>query len=230
MHFYNPRLSAIDIEEARRYAGLATSKKTFPEHLLVEACAQAQLFISPKAVWEIYPYDIAFHTILAPEPLLLTSQSIIAALDGAVEAAVMAVTIGERLEEEVSEEFTRGSYTKALLLDAAGTAAVEQACDQTAALIARHAARVGCVAGKRFSPGYGDWDVSVQPDILRLSGATQIGVSVTQSMMLVPRKSVTAVIGIFPYQPSLQMPVMEKADCDDCPRPFCQARKESKSK
>ncbi len=48
----------------------------------------------------------------------------------------------------------------------------------------------------RFSPGYGDWDVHAQPDLLRLTQAETIGVSLTESFMLRPRKSVTAVIGL----------------------------------
>jgi hypothetical protein len=135
-----------------------------------------------------------------------------------------------RLEEEVSDEFTQGSYAKALLLDAAGTAAVEQTADQTALLIAQHAAPFGCVPGRRFSPGYGDFDVKVQPDILLLAGAEKIGVGVTASMMLIPRKSVTAIIGIYPYQPSLSIPLMEKNDCHICRQQLCQARKELKLK
>ncbi|MDR1702265.1 MAG: methionine synthase, partial [Sporomusaceae bacterium] len=129
MPIYNPRLLAVDVEETRRYAGLNRSRETFPESLLLEACAKAQLLITPKTTWEMYAYDSAFHTIMADEPLVLTSESIISLLEGAVMAAVLAATVGERLEEEVSDEFTRGSYIKGLLLDAAGTSAVEQACD-----------------------------------------------------------------------------------------------------
>jgi hypothetical protein len=178
----------------------------------------------------MYSYDAAFHTIMAQEPLLLTSESIISLLEGAVMVAVLAATIGERLEEEVSDEFTNGSYIKGLHLDAAGTSAVEQACDKTTAFIAQHAAQFGCVTGKRFSPGYGDFELNVQPDILRLANAREIGLGVTASMMLIPRKSVTAIIGVYPYRPTLKVPVIEKNNCDFCDQPQCDARKESKEK
>jgi len=226
MPVYNPRLSSIDIEETRRYAGLVASRKTFPENLLAEACQTVRLFIAPKTTWEIYAYDNVFHTIMADSPVLLTSENIISLLDGAVMVAVMAVTIGERLEEAVSEEFNRGSYIKALLLDAAGTNAVEEACSQAAKLIAVRAARLGCVIGKRFSPGYGDLDLSIQADILRLVGAEQIKIGITSSLMLMPRKSITAIIGIYPCELSVKMPVLEKSGCDFCCLPYCSAKKE----
>ncbi|MDR1702298.1 MAG: methionine synthase, partial [Sporomusaceae bacterium] len=103
-------------------------------------------------------------------------------------------------------------------------------CDKTSAFIARHAAQFGCVTGKRFSPGYGDFELTAQPDILRLANAQEIGLGVTASMMLIPRKSVTAIIGVYPYQPSLQLPIIEKSGCDVCRQPQCDARKESREK
>ena len=229
MPIYNPRISFVDLEETRRYAGLANSA-AFPENLLKEACAQAKLLIKPKAVWNIYPYDTSEHAILGPATLRLTEESIVNRLSGAVEVAVMAVTIGARLEEEVSNQFSQGAYTGAILLDAAGTAATEQACDQVNALITQHAARMGYVTGKRFSPGYGGWDVRVQPEILDLAQASLVDIGVTASMMLVPRKSVSAVIGIYPYQESLSLPNMREASCDDCQHVTCQVRKETKPK
>ena len=49
----------------------------------------------------------------------------------------------------------------------------------------------------RFSPGYGDLNMNVTNDILSVLKATErLGVSMTQSQMMVPMKSVTAIIGV----------------------------------
>ena len=73
----------------------------------------------------------------------------------------------------------------------------------------------------RFSPGYGDWDVHAQPDLLRLTQAETIGISLTESFMLRPRKSVTAVIGLL-------RGADEKKDapksCASCPKSDCPFR------
>ena len=47
----------------------------------------------------------------------------------------------------------------------------------------------------RYSPGYGDWDLPVQREVLELVEAKSIGLSLTETFILQPRKSVTAVIG-----------------------------------
>ena len=51
---------------------------------------------------------------------------------------------------------------------------------------------------ERFSPGYGDLDMAVQKDLcLVLDTGRTIGVTLTESCMMVPVKSVTAIVGLF---------------------------------
>ncbi len=224
MQTYNPPLLKIDKEEARRYAGLK-ARAAFPEDMLDAACAEALLLVRPKAVWNIYPYVSAGGQIAAPTPLNLTGRTIRNHLAGAGETAVLAVTIGPALEEEVSRLFAAGNYTAGLLLDAAGTAAVEQAADAADAFIADQAARRGLAARRRFSPGYGDWPITDQPAMVALAGGSQINLAVTASCMLVPRKSVTAVIGLAPSSTCAHQDCAE-AGCASCPQTDCIARKE----
>ena len=74
----------------------------------------------------------------------------------------------------------------------------------------------------RFSPGYGDWDLSAQAEILdMLATAKQIGLSYTSGMMLSPLKSVTAVIGI-----SEKNDCKQEDKCKICKMKNCQFRKE----
>ncbi|MGL5511811.1 MAG: methionine synthase [Sporomusa sp.] len=225
MPLYHPRLEIIDTDETRRYAGLS-GKVDFAPELLNEACTLAQLLAIPKGVWQTYVYDQDAHTILSPTPVILTADSIIKHLNGAYEIAVMAVTIGLALEQEVSNLFSKNQYTLGLLLDAAGTTAVEATCDAVSSVIAGQAARAGLTAGRRFSPGYSGWPIDVQPEILALATGAAIELSVTDTKMLVPRKSVTAVIGLYPYSQVLRLPHQQALACNKCGQPTCQARKE----
>ncbi|HWQ61773.1 MAG TPA: methionine synthase [Negativicutes bacterium] len=224
MQTFNPPLLKIDKEEARRYAGLRT-ETVFPEHVLDAACAEALLLVRPQAVWKIYPYAPSDGLVAGPTPLRLTGRTIHSHLAGAGEAAVLAVTIGSALEEEVSRLFAAGQYTAGLLLDAAGTAAVEQAADAADAFIADQAARRGLAPRRRFSPGYGDWPITDQPAMVALACGGQINLSVTASCMLVPRKSVTAIIGLGPAGRQAGT-ACKKAGCAACPQTDCIARKE----
>jgi hypothetical protein len=223
MPIYNPPLSAVDKEETRRYAGLRGAV-AFPEPLLDRACAEAQLFARPRAVWHIYPYDAAAAVIAGPLPLRLAG-AVARHLAGAAEVAVLAVTIGGALEEEAQRLFVAGEYTAGLLLDAAGTTAVEAAADAADAFIADQAARRGLSARSRFSPGYGDWAVTDQPLVTALADACAIGLKVTASCMLVPRKSVTAVIGLAPAGRDPDDTACRQG-CAGCPQSNCPARKE----
>ncbi|MBQ3442618.1 MAG: methionine synthase, partial [Selenomonadaceae bacterium] len=73
----------------------------------------------------------------------------------------------------------------------------------------------------RFSPGYGDWDLTAQEKLFTISGAEQIGMSLTSAMMLEPRKSITAIIGLKRTADNLQA----KKDCATCDKFDCPARK-----
>jgi cobalamin-dependent methionine synthase I len=67
--------------------------------------------------------------------------------------------------------------------------------DRVDAIVQTEIQRAGYERTMRYSPGYGDWDLTVQAELLRLVGADVIGVSCTETSILQPRKSVTAVIG-----------------------------------
>ncbi len=195
MPIYNPIIRQLDQAEVLRYAGLK-SGTPFPAELVDEACMQAQLLVRPAASWAVYPYNNHDDVIIAETAVPITGAGIQKHLYGAQQIAVLAVTIGNDLEQMTADWFSNGKYTLALLLDAAGTVAVEAAADSVEQLLRQQQMQHGWYTTPRFSPGYGGWDVSVQPSILELAVAHQIGMTHTASCMLVPRKSITAVIGI----------------------------------
>ena len=79
----------------------------------------------------------------------------------------------------------------------------------------------------RFSPGYGDWPLEDQLDMIRLTEAYKIGLSLSTSLMLIPRKSITAIIGLYKETTSQ---AKEKTNhttkgCANCNKLDCPARK-----
>jgi len=221
MPIFNAALTAIDLSETRRYAGL--NKAEFPNKLLEDACFEAQMLVQAKGVWELYEYNPITSTISASPDYLLTGKKITAYLKEAKKVAVLAVTIGEALEAAISEHFSKGNYAYAVLLDAAGTTAVEMAADQMNKAINQQANKLGFNTLSRFSPGYGDWNITEQPAVLELAYGQTTGIQVTESCMLVPRKSVTAVIGFVPTQ---NVKDCTRNRCNDCIQQNCLARKE----
>ena len=110
--------------------------------------------------------------------------------------AIFVLTIGSHLEEMVDYLSENGLVLQATVLDAIGSGAAEQ----MAALIEE---RIRNVAGmrsqhisRRFSPGYCDWKVNQQEVIFKILNDDTAGVSLTDEYLMIPRKSVSGIIGI----------------------------------
>ncbi len=128
--------------------------------------------------------------MLTGTSVTLTGNSIRKFLRGADKCAILAATLGIGVERELLRLETL-SVTDALLFNAACTVLIEEAADRCQEEIA---AKTMCVISGRFSPGYGDLPLSLQPEILALSGADKIlGLRLTDGDLMVPRKSITAI-------------------------------------
>jgi len=109
---------------------------------------------------------------------------------------VLALTVGAGIEDE-SKRLMENEPLKGFILDACGSAAAEALADAVQEKIAEEAAGMGFFLTSRYSPGYGDLTLDVQPIILKfLDAENQLGISITGSFMLIPRKSITAFIGL----------------------------------
>jgi cobalamin-dependent methionine synthase I len=81
--------------------------------------------------------------------------------------------------------------------DALGSALAEQMADAAEAELRQWAAGQGRYLTGRYSPGYGDWPITVQPLVAAaLDTARRAGLCVTDSNLMTPRKSVTALLGV----------------------------------
>lgn len=217
---YRIPIPVLDSHTVRRYAGLRSSE--FPPERVREAAQKVQLLSEGKGSVRYYPYDTARSAIVTPTGIfVLEGDAIRRHLADAEQVAVMAVTIGTAAEQAVEEAFSAGEYSRALLLDAAATTATEACADWLNRTITADAKRRGLYTAFRFSPGYGDWSITVQHDIVRLSEGDTIGICVTDASMLIPRKSVTAVIPLRSYKAELPA-----HSCSSCTQKNCLSRKE----
>lgn len=106
---------------------------------------------------------------------------------------VMAITVGFELDMKIAA-LGSSSPALSLLADAAASSAVEDACDACCESIE---SELGVKLTPRFSPGYGDLPMNIQPALLTLTNARRdLGLTVGAGCMLSPIKSVTAIAGI----------------------------------
>ena len=222
MPIYNAQILAIDAAEARRYAGLK-KVPNFGEKNIRDACEEALLLLEVRGSWEVYAYDCANQTVASEPPFKIEGKSIVKHLEGCEKVICMATTVGFEIEREITKKFERGEYLSSVLLDAAATSAVEQAADAMEKHFAATFAKQGFKLRWRFSPGYGDWNLTEQEKLFKICGAEQIGMSLSSAMMLEPRKSVTAIIGL--EKISAQKNPPHKKDCAACEKLDCPMRK-----
>ncbi len=107
------------------------------------------------------------------------------------EFVVGLVTAGGAIEERAAERMRAGEATRALLLDAAGSAAAEDAADRLCALIGAGTGLEVPAVPCRISPGYGSWPLSAQRDLFRVLPSAEVGVRLLPSLLMSPLKSVS---------------------------------------
>jgi len=117
-------------------------------------------------------------------------------LDGCNKCILMAATVGMEVDELIKRRQMK-DMTAAVMLDACGSSAVENACNQVETMLRAQFSEKGMFVTGRFSPGYGDMPLSQQKELCYLLDVQRsIGIYNTDSNTLIPSKSVTAVMGI----------------------------------
>lgn len=134
------------------------------------------------------------HLIIIEETVC--SKSLARHLKGCHTAFLMAATIGIEVDRLI-RTYSRISSADCLAIDAAGSAAVEWVCDELNEMLCDLVSTEGKKLRRRFSPGYGDFPLSYQRSLIKiLNLPITIGVTLNDSLMMSPTKSVTAIIGI----------------------------------
>lgn len=117
-------------------------------------------------------------------------------LAGCDRVILFAATVGIGIDRLITR-YARLSPTRAVSLGAIGAERIEALCDVFCACIAADYAQRGLVLRSRFSPGYGDLPIGLQREIFRvLDCPKQIGLSLNESLLMSPTKSVTAFVGV----------------------------------
>ncbi len=214
-------IQAIRHEEVLRYLGhrgQAISDDLMREVLAGEAdmlaCAK------PKSVFSVFDrIDTTDGIALSGTTLVLKGEDIKNHLVGCTKVAILAVTLSFDVDRLITSAQVE-SMSRSLILDASADALIEQVCDEVEREI--YSTVQDMHATWRFSPGYGDFPISLQNEILTVLSAQKcIGLCATDSHLLTPRKSVTAVIGLS----DIALPKKQRG-CESCTmRETCTYRK-----
>jgi len=209
------------VKETLRYLGFG---KAEPDAATLALIARAGEELSAAVKERItlleLPLSIEGDSVQAGGVMFI-SKKLSAHLSGCERCVLLCATLGAGVDRLLARASAR-EMGYAAVLNAAASAWIEDFLDEwQAEYLSQHP---GESAVFRFSPGYGDWDISCQNEILNLLSAWRIGVTATESSMLVPVKSVTALLGI-----KSDGCGTENAwhDCGKCTKLDCNFRKET---
>jgi hypothetical protein len=194
---------SLNIKEVRRRQGLGGKAKVRPEikSLILELLAglENEHLLEPAAAYERYPVTgMTGGQISLAGGKAVHGPALPAFFPEARELAIIVCTIGPRLEEQASDYTKNGQALRGMLLDGIGSAAVDKLIPEVTKLIAAGVAPLGYQLSSPVNPGMPGFALTEQRNIMELAGADKIGVSLTRSGILLPRKSVSMVIGIGP--------------------------------
>ncbi len=123
------------------------------------------------------------------EHIKVTSRSLAANLSGCKEVVVFAASIGPGIDRLI-KKYTKLDPVKALFFQAIGAERVESLCE---AFMESYPQKLR----PRFSPGFGDLALSIQPDVLAVANARKnLSITLDDGFLMSPSKSVTAFAGI----------------------------------
>ena len=121
-------------------------------------------------------------------------------------------TLGQSLLRHMREFFDSKRPSQAVLLDEVGTLLLYKLADHFEELMCQQARVMDLQASSAFNPGDEGFDISLQGTVLQLAGGEDIGVTLQGNSILVPHKSLTAVIGL-----GRDMPAITRAErCARC--------------
>lgn len=179
----------VNKREAMRYLGVKACDDTF-DTMYNECLKEVQKASSPKAVYLCADIKISDSTVDFGF-MRVNSVGLAKNLDGCSQAYVFCATLGIGMDRQY-ERLSRISQAKATVFSAVGSAMAESLCDYVNGELGE-----GIETKPRFSCGYGDFCIKHQEEILNaLEAQKRLGVCLTDSCMMVPVKTVTAIIGI----------------------------------
>ena len=190
----------LEKSEVLRYLGYRRKQELTPDisALVDEMILEVQNVSNARYLYQAYDFtlDEANHAIhLTNTDLVLQSKQLYSHLKNAKQVVLLAATLGIEVERQV-RLYELSEMTKAFVLDAACVDYIEKICDLAEVDIDTQF--TDSILNRRFSPGYGDLSLEVQPQFLKtLSADRQLGLTLTENYLMIPRKSVTAILGLF---------------------------------
>jgi len=187
----------LRLRETLRYLGYgrhAVDERT--NQLITASFEELESVVRERFIYRIFDLELFDQELLKLEHFQIRSKHLVKNMTGCRRAVIFAATLGIETDLLIQKTVI-GDVAKAAVMQACAATRMEELCDRIEMAVRKRVEPDGCRLRPRFSPGYGDLSLEYQKEILViLEASKKIGVTVTDSYMLTPTKSVTAFIGI----------------------------------
>jgi hypothetical protein len=180
----------VEFDERRIHRLIGYKKKSHEikepiKMLIAEEKKKLEYLLHPESIYTILDYDET-----NKHPVFKNAEKV----------ALCLCTVGPDLEEEIHQLMGKNEMVRALILDSLGSEAAEEVAIQSDRKLTDIAREMNLWPSKRYSPGYGKWDVKEQQYIFQVLPGKDIGVTLTESCMMVPRKSISFRINFYKHK------------------------------
>ena len=214
IHVQSFSLPPVNRREVLRYAGAKTETPELSV-LLDEIETLSAPLLTGKVCWTEFTMERQDH-LLDLGFATTDSESLQRNLTGCDRIVVFAATVGLGLDRLIVR-YSHLSPPKMLMLQALGAERIEALCDVFCQQLQQETEKNGLYPVPRFSPGYGDFPLALQKEIFRvLDCPRKIGLTLNDSLLMSPSKSVTAIVGLSPCagpNPKNRCSQCSKTDC-----------------
>jgi|LSQX01.3.fsa_nt_gb hypothetical protein len=207
--------------EVLRYLGYSKSNQ-LPDQstaILIKSCLEEMLEIQQvKSTYRFFELAKADKQLnVSGTNLTLTSRDIRRHLAHSSLCLLMTVTLGHEVDRRI-RYYQKSDLSRAVILDASATASIEQACDSLFKDLELELLPERQILTSRYSPGYRDFPLEIQKRLVETLGASRsVGIAVTATSILIPRKSITAIAGVIDLEhevaPSTCIACLKSATC-----------------
>ena len=201
-----------DKREIMRYARIRGADNSY-DSLIDQCIHEAQPLLTYRVCSSVLPVNIDGSITIGNARV--QSQTIGKAIRRANEVILFAATVGAPFDRLIAR-YSRVEPSRALILQAIGAERVESLCNAFCVQMNTELNNTGKRLTRRVSPGYGDIPLALQKEIFAvLDCPRRIGLTLDQSLLMSPSKSVTAIVGITDEceEQADNCAVCDKTDC-----------------
>lgn len=188
---------AIEVKEILRLLGY---KDKEPDDKILQAVTneinKCYEYLEPALVYEKLDIkEIKEDEIVLENSVAFQGKYIVSKLKNCQYAVIAVSTLGSKIDKEIKLSFDSGDYLRGMIIDIIGSTAIEYLNKAFWRSLIETVKDSDIGITSRMSPGFAGWDVSQQSKIFQCVDAKQIGITLTESNMMIPQKSTSTVYG-----------------------------------